>query len=540
MSRKTVGMCAAFIISLIIADPAGVHAIRAPKDDPLPPVDHAHAMQPSGIFQKDLITHLQSIDIRPTAREGIAAPDTQGIPKIVDDLMKKARCNAREKRVFLDEFGRKHVRMGQFYKGLPIVGGELIIHHDPEGRVEQVDGKMTPGIEVDTVHSFGADVAAQIGLDEHSGKPELKLSEEPSLVVHGNQLAWRYMISHEGQDPGRWIYYVGAHTGEILNRFNNIKHLSPSVKGSYQSVYGRCLVGEGDRQVSLKAWKDDTVGNYFLYHRAWHWGIYNWQEKTWDFNGVNNWGASDRSAISGARNLFLTQMWVRNFLSRNSFDNMGGFARANVHYGKNYVNAYWDGKVFCFGDGDGVEMGPLVSLDVVAHEFGHALTEHTSNLDYYGESGALNESYSDIAGTAVEHKYGYQKNWLLGEGCMLSAPALRDMRNPKAYGQPSRYKGKFWYSGSADNAGVHTNSGVQNFAFYLLAAGGSGSNEGLPYNITALGVEAAARIAMRANMVYLIPTSNYSDSRRAWIKAATDLGYPVKTVAAVWDAVGVF
>jgi Zn-dependent metalloprotease len=113
------------------------------------------------------------------------------------------------------------------------------------------------------------------------------------------------------------------------------------------------------------------------------------------------------------------------------------------------------------------------------------------------------------------------------------------MMNPKRYGQPSYNKGKYRHFGSGDNGGVHTNSGVQNFAFYLLAQGGTGSNDGHPYSIKGLGLDGAVQIAMRANMSYLTPTSDYLDSRKAWINAARDLGYPTKTVAAVWTAVGV-
>ena len=155
---------------------------------------------------------------------------------------------------------------------------------------------------------------------------------------------------------------------------------------------------------------------------------------------------------------------------------------------------------------------PLTVLDVAAHEFGHAITEYTSGLNYSYESGALNESYSDILGAVVEFwaqpdgRSAYplgrdgQADYLMGEDCWLSDEALRDLRNPQRFGQPSYYLGTNWYSGSGDNGGVHYNSGVQNFAFYLLSEGGTGSNDGHPYNITGLGAPWRREIALYANM----------------------------------------
>jgi Zn-dependent metalloprotease len=188
-------------------------------------------------------------------------------------------------------------------------------------------------------------------------------------------------------------------------------------------------------------------------------------------------------------------------------------------------NAFWSGSQFYFGKGDVVTSDHLCVLDVCAHEYGHALTDYSSVLTYSYESGALNESYSDIAGATVEFwaqpdgrsAYPWRTpghaDWLMGEDCWVSDTALRDMRNPQRHHQPSYYKGTYWYTGSGDYGGVHDNNGVQNFVFYLLSEGGTGVNDSQSYAVTGIGVDSAANIALQANLNILVSTSQYRDSR---------------------------
>ncbi|MFN5318558.1 MAG: M4 family metallopeptidase, partial [Bacteroidia bacterium] len=227
--------------------------------------------------------------------------------------------------------------------------------------------------------------------------------------------------------------------------------------------------------------------------------------------------------------------------NRNSIDGNGFKLISYVHYSTNYVNAFWDGSRMTYGDGN-TTYNPLTSMDIAGHEITHGLTNFSANLVYSYESGALNESFSDIFGTAIEY-YATPSlgDWLVGEDI---GAAFRSMSNPNAYSQPDTYLGSYWYTGSGDNGGVHYNSGVQNFWFYLLSVGGTGTNDiGNAYNVPSIGIDKAAAIAFRTLTVYLGPNSQYADARFYSIKAAEDLygvcSAEAQAVAHAWYAVGV-
>lgn len=173
-----------------------------------------------------------------------------------------------------------------------------------------------------------------------------------------------------------------------------------------------------------------------------------------------------------------------NTLDRNSIDNQGMDLMLNVHYGTDYMNAFWDGDEMTFGDGDGnIFVDFTKSLDVVAHELTHGVTQHTANLDYYSQSGALNEHFSDVFGSAIQQYYNNQDagnaDWLVGNEIMgptLFGEALRSMKAPGAAymnallgNDPQPAHMKDYFDGPADNQGVHINSGIPNRAFYLVS-----------------------------------------------------------------------
>ncbi|MFK7924557.1 MAG: M4 family metallopeptidase, partial [Bacteroidia bacterium] len=228
--------------------------------------------------------------------------------------------------------------------------------------------------------------------------------------------------------------------------------------------------------------------------------------------------------------------------NRNSIDNTGFELISYVHYGLNFGNAFWNGSSMTYGDGGGSGSNPFTALDICGHEVSHGLTNFTANLIYRNESGALNESFSDIFGAAIERfARPLNSNWLIGEDLGF---IIRNMADPNSEGDPDTYQGNQWEFGPFDNGGVHINSGVQNFWFYLLTEGGTGTNDlGNSYNVPSIGIDKAAKIAFRNLTTYLSPSSNYSDARFYAIQATIDLygacSPEMEAVTRAWYAVGV-
>ena len=201
--------------------------------------------------------------------------------------------------------------------------------------------------------------------------------------------------------------------------------------------------------------------------------------------------------------------------------------------------------LFYFGAGSS-EYGPFAALDLVAHEFTHMVTHcnhfpYDAGLVYEGESGALNESFSDIFASNVENYLG-RLDWEMGEDITYYAPYLRSLKDPKSKEHPNTYKGDYWVNTSSDNGGVHTNSGVQNYWYYLVCEGGSGTNDfSYSYNINGIGIDKGEQIAYRNLIYYLTPNATYADACKGSIQATIDLygtGTELQTVKEAWRAVG--
>ncbi|WP_445717302.1 CUB domain-containing protein [Flavobacterium sp.] len=258
-----------------------------------------------------------------------------------------------------------------------------------------------------------------------------------------------------------------------------------------------------------------------------HWGI----EKTYDF--------------------------YLNVFNRNSFDGNGGLLKQYLNVPKTISstmpnNAYAMGipyNIMAYGFGDGISMNPVVGLDVAGHEFTHLVVNNNGNggLVYQGESGALNESFADIFGTSIEFYSGINPDWLIGEDVMVQEPFLRSMSNPNATQNPDTYNGLHWTNPNNiqfDNGGVHINSGVQNFWFYLLSQGGSGTNDlNNLYTVTGIGINKARQIAYRNLVTYLSPNATYMDSFYGSLQAAQELyganSTEFNAVRQAWYAVGI-
>jgi bacillolysin len=381
-------------------------------------------------------------------------------------------------------------------------------------------------------------------------KAELTIIDDPNTDVSDPILTYKFDI-YAQQPLSRNYVYVSAATGKIVWNDPILKHANilGNAMTKYRSArnittdsYNKTfrLREVGSRNIHTLNMRRSTNYNYAT-----------------DFTDKDNkWIEHDNIA---ADNAALDAHWGAEMVldywktkhGRNSFDNKGAFVKNYVHYGVNYENAYWDGLRMTYGDG-GSRFKPLTSLDICAHEIGHAICQYTANLTYVGESGALNEGLSDIWAATVENSVAPSKNiWLIGENIDKARPAIRSMMNPNAEWQPDTYGGAFWKNPDCgtpseynDYCGVHSNSGVFNFWFYLLATGGSGTNDiGSNYLVQGITIDKAAKIAYRAETVYMTSTTNFAGARAATIQAAKDLygvaAIEVGATTNAWFAVGV-
>ncbi len=205
--------------------------------------------------------------------------------------------------------------------------------------------------------------------------------------------------------------------------------------------------------------------------------------------GENDAATGDKTVDTAFADHGAVRTFFKEVCNRNSIDGQGMDLVGTVHYGRGYNNAFWNGRQMTYGDGDGDIFASFVLDDVIGHEMAHGVTEHSSGLDYYGQSGALNEHFSDVVGVLVrQRKLGLtadKDSWLVGPGLFtakVKGRALRDMLNPgTAYNDPRLGKDpqpahmKDLYRGSSDNGGVHINSGIPNkaFATFAIAVGGN-------------------------------------------------------------------
>ncbi|MEI6644612.1 MAG: M4 family metallopeptidase [bacterium] len=477
-----------------------------------------------------------------------------------------------------DQLGHRHVRMGQHYKGLRVVGGELIVHFDAKGSAYEVNGEYIKDIRVSPTAKLKEEDALRLAKAdlEARGNPPQTVVKVPELVVYARmnlepRLAYELALKFPGTGiklPGYWLYWVDATDGTIINAYNDIKQLTPNAVGTATPITGQIMTREtrvtgDDGSRTVGGWTDAS-GMFFLHNPTNHWQLFNTggggfytDALSYAYRPTTNWANSDPAEMSIAANVNTVQLYFRQIMGRNSWDNKGTMIPVNVHYGVNYVNGFWDGSTISIGDGDNVTATCLGTLDIMGHELSHGVTQATANLVYQNESGALNESFSDIFGTCIEF-FGQpdgsslypqaspgMADWLCGEDAWLRSTALRDLRDPKnvttvgaGNQQPSRYQGDFWGYGADDNGGVHQNSGPHNFFFYLLSQGGIGTNELYTYNFTGIGINNAEQLAYRVLSAYCTENTDYKAIRILWLNAAMDMNPDwIGPVIQAWGAV---
>jgi Zn-dependent metalloprotease len=376
-----------------------------------------------------------------------------------------------------------------------------------------------------------------------------------------DRLVYRVQMRREdGSDETAMpIYFIDAHTGAKVWSYDNLQ--TQSATGSGVSLYSGT--------VSLNTYKSGTT--FYLEDVGRKVGTFNFNNTTTTaarFTDADNlWDSTvQKAGVDAQFGAVKTYDYFKNVHGRNGIDGSGGpgsttsidgvtrLITSRVHYSTNYNNAFWNGTVMTYGDGNGTTFSPLVSLDVAGHEMTHGVTERTANLTYSGESGALNESMSDVFGAMVERSVQGEtvNTWRIGEQIYTPATAgdaLRYMDNPHLASNggfttdddPDHYSER--YTGTSDNGGVHINSGIANKAFYIVAKGGTHHlRPGV--TLTGIGADDAAKIWYRALTSFMTSSTNFAGARTATLNAANALfgsttSTQYKAVCEAWFTVGV-
>ena len=454
-----------------------------------------------------------------------------------------------------DEQGIIHIRAQQFYNNIPIEGAHYLIHQHPiKGTamngllIKNLNLKTIPTInEADALNQTLATIKStkyawqdqkeELLLQQTTHNEAATYYPKGELMIVGltpnsnsstYQLAYRFDI-YSIEPMQRYYVYINAHTGQFIKKQSRLYDIEEHSHESMPPVIGMGAT----RFYGNQNFDVDYDGVLYtmrntaaeLFH-----GNSSLNLKSTTNNWIDTTANTVHWCLEGTYNYFL------NTHGKNSYDGSGSAIPAIVHYGNQWENAAWNGTHLLFGDGNAM---PYISADIVAHEWVHGLIEHTANLTYQGESGALNEAFCDIFGVIVEDQID-TNDWIMGQ----ELGGLRNVSNPNAFGQPDTYKGNHWYQGIFDNGGVHTNSGVLNYWFYLLAQGGNGTNDfGLNYNISGIGMANAADIVYKTLHDYLTPNANYADARIATLQATENIygsnSTEYQTVMAVWCAVGI-
>jgi len=433
-----------------------------------------------------------------------------------------------------DHSGGSRLRFEQSYQGLPVWPSEIGIHLNKSGNVTLMNGSYLSQQRrpLNLKPVVTADMAQEKALKT---KPSnTKVSQKPVLIIYlpdndsSARLAWKLEL--EVSLDKRLMIVIDALNGDILTEFNQIHNAAAT--GSGVDLLGQTrplnLFEENGQYLMVNTSKpmyDAATNNGAIL-------IYDWNNQELE-QGVkpqliqsNNPNAGFLpDAVSAAFNLSETYDYYLERHQRNSLNGKAGDMVAIVRVKRGFKNAFWSGKAMYFGDGQPF----AASLDVVAHELTHGVIEHTANLVYQNQSGALNEAFADIFGEMVEARQNGGKNdWLLGTNV---GEIARSMSRPEDHRQPAHMNNyqNLPNTEEGDNGGVHINSGIINHAYYLF--------------VQNVGIKDAEKIFYRALSKYLLKNSQFIDARLAVLDSAKELfgenSTQMQKAAEAFDQVGI-
>lgn len=470
---------------------------------------------------------------------------------------------------------RQHVRLDQIHKGVRVYGGQVVRQTDGERSVS-VFGTLYEGIDLDPSPTLTPDQAVAV-IERLSGA-DLGPSRVPQLVVfprdEGGYVLAYTARAFAGAELAR--YFIDARSGDLVARRTELQHQAVSgtgtgVLGDRKKMSVRTAAGSGGFQAD-DVFRPPSLVTFDLRGNL---------TRTLGFlNGTNGLGLSDVASDSdnvwtdgpvvdghsyagwtydyyflrfGRRGLDGNDLEVLSLIHPVRREDI--FLYSNDVISTFYLNAFYAGDgVMVYGEGlppslrltTGQRVEYLAgALDVVAHELTHGVTDYTSGLIYQGESGALNESFSDMMAAGAEFFYQGrapgQADWLLAEDVFVPG-GIRSLQNPVAYGDPDHYSIRF--TGSEDNGGVHINSSIPNHVFYLATVGGTNRVSGIA--VTGVGqanIEQIEKVMYRAFTAMMPSSANFSTARAVTIQSARDLygagSASERAVTLAWTAVGV-
>ncbi|MFJ9032566.1 M4 family metallopeptidase [Streptomyces sp. NPDC102274] len=439
--------------------------------------------------------------------------------------------------VVQDVDGTTHTRYERTYQGLPVLGGDLVVEASKAGATQSVSKASTSALKnVATTADVAPAVAEKqaLGAAAADGSKKTEAERAPRKVVWMAQgsptLAYETVVGglqHDGT-PNELHVVTDAATGEKLyewqavnNGVGNTQYSGQVTVGSVQSgsTYNLTDTGRGSHKTYNLNRGTSGTGTLF-----------SGPDDVWGNGVASNAETAGADAAYGAGE---TWDYFKNVHGRTGIRGDGVGAYSRVHYGNNYVNAFWQDSCFCmtYGDGSG-NAKPLTSIDVAAHEMSHGVTAATAGLIYSGESGGLNEATSDIFAAAVEFYANSPQDpgdYLVGEKIDINGNGtpLRYMDKPSKDGASK----DFWYSGIG-NVDVHYSSGPANHWFYLLSEGSgakvvngvsydSPTSDGLP--VTGIGRAKAEQIWFKALTTKFTTTTNYAAARNGTLAVAGEL-----------------
>ncbi|KAK1186270.1 M4 family metallopeptidase [Streptomyces sp. NBS 14/10] len=477
------------------------------------------------------------------------------------DTAKALGLGAKEKLVVKDVVrdadGTVHTRYERTYDGLPALGGDLIVHESANSKIKSVTkavkttlavpsttAKVAPAAaeraavkraQADDARRAAADGAPRKVIWAGSGKPVLAYETVVGGIQKDGTPNQLHVIT-DANTGAKLFEYQGIETGSGTSQYSGSVELGTTKEGSGYTLTDADRGGH--RTTDLKG-SESGEGSAFT-------------------DDDDKWGTgkpddAQTAAVDAHYGAALTWDYYKSVHGRDGIAGDGKGAYSRVHYGHDYVNAFWDDSCFCmtYGDGQG-DKAPLTSIDVAAHEMSHGVTSATANLNYSGESGGLNEGTSDIFAAAVEFNAKNASDpgdYLVGEKIDINGDGtpLRYMDKPSKDGNSADN-----WSDSVGDLDVHYSSGVANHFFYLLSEG-SGAKEvnGVKYDsptadgskVEGIGRDKAEKIWYKALTTYMTSTTDYHAAREATLKAATDLygadSAEYKGVNSAWAGVNV-